>query len=286
MRVESGPAFATLYSIRILSVLLLICPCAGHAWPDDAWEAIFDGSSLDGWKGDPAYWRVENGTLIGEVTPETLLERNSWLLWQGEQPRDFELELDYRISDRGNSGVCYRCQPLPDEPFSVRGYQADIDGGDNWTGINYEERGRTFLALRGMRTLIRPGERPEIQDLFGRHSELQRHVMKGGWNHYRIVVAGQRLRHYLNGVLMTDVTDLDPVNGNASGYIGVQVHVGPPMTVAFRDIRIKRLPRTPSPDRGEAPSSGIQRVTRDNSSSLRHLQEQAERLVPLTPPAH
>ncbi|MDO6819463.1 hypothetical protein [Zobellia sp. 1_MG-2023] len=35
---------------------------------------IFDARTLNGWKGDPNYWRVENGCLVGEVSPETLLK--------------------------------------------------------------------------------------------------------------------------------------------------------------------------------------------------------------------
>jgi hypothetical protein len=40
---------------------------------------------------------------------------------------------------------------------------------------------------------------------------------------------------------MSDVTDLDQVNGKTSGWLGVQVHVGPPMKVEFKNIRIKNL---------------------------------------------
>src|SRR3546814_5470966 len=61
------------------------------------------------------------------------------------------------------------------------------------------------------------------------------------WNEIRIVANGNRLQHYVNGVLMSDVTDNDTVNGAASGYLGVQVHVGPPMKVEYRNIRLKEL---------------------------------------------
>ena len=37
---------------------------------------IFDGKTLAGWAGDPQYWRVENGALVGEVTPTNLLKVN------------------------------------------------------------------------------------------------------------------------------------------------------------------------------------------------------------------
>ena len=68
-------------------------------------QTIFDGKTLNGWEGDPKYWRVENGALVGEVTPETLLKTNSFVIWRGGVTKDFELKVDYRITDRGNSGI-------------------------------------------------------------------------------------------------------------------------------------------------------------------------------------
>ena len=70
---------------------------------DTGFQAIFDGESLKGWEGDPTYWRVEDGSIIGEVTPETILKRNSFLIWRGGKPGDFELKLEYRVSKNGNS---------------------------------------------------------------------------------------------------------------------------------------------------------------------------------------
>src|SRR5262245_324247 len=96
---------------------------------DDAagFEAIFDGESLDGWEGDPTYWRVEDGALVGEITPETVLEQNSFIIWRGGVTRDFELKLQFRISEGGNSGVNYRSEEIEGARFALRGYQADID---------------------------------------------------------------------------------------------------------------------------------------------------------------
>ncbi len=57
-------------------------------------EPIFDGKTLTGWDGDPKYWRVENGELVGEITPETLLKQNSFIIWRGGRPKDFELKVE------------------------------------------------------------------------------------------------------------------------------------------------------------------------------------------------
>ena len=114
---------------------------------------IFDGKTLTNWDGDPKYWTVDDGKLVGTVTPETLLEKNSWIVWRGGLVEDFELVLDYRVSAQGNSGVGYRLAVLADDPFSVRGPQADIHGANMFTGICYEENGRRLLA----RVDSRPG---------------------------------------------------------------------------------------------------------------------------------
>ena len=77
---------------------------------ETGFESIFDGETLDGWEGDPTYWRVEDGALVGEITPETVLEQNSFIIWRGGVTRDFELKLEFRISEGGNSGVNYRSE--------------------------------------------------------------------------------------------------------------------------------------------------------------------------------
>lgn len=61
------------------------------------------------------------------------------------------------------------------------------------------------------------------------------------WNQIHIIAKGNRLQHFVNGALMSDVTDNDPVHRKESGLIGVQVHVGPPMTVRYRNVQLKEL---------------------------------------------
>src|SRR5437868_847034 len=74
--------------------------------------SIFDGSSLSGWDGDPAFWRVENGAIVGESTLNRRLTQNTFLIWRGGAPADFELKCEYRISAT-NSGVQFRSVQLP-----------------------------------------------------------------------------------------------------------------------------------------------------------------------------
>ncbi|MGH8020942.1 MAG: 3-keto-disaccharide hydrolase [Opitutaceae bacterium] len=216
---------------------------------DADFKAIFDGRSLAGWEGDPRYWRVENGCIVGEVTPETLLQQNSFLVWREGAPRDFELKVACRISPSGNSGVNYRSEEVAGVPFALRGYQADIDGDNpkrpdiRHTANNYEERGRTFMALRGQITRAEPEGRRTIIGSVGDYIELTRHIDDNGWNELHIIARGPVLTHILHGQVMSIVIDEDPDHRRMVGLVGVQVHVGPPMKVEYRDFRLKNISR-------------------------------------------
>jgi hypothetical protein len=223
----------------------------------DGFVQIFNGQTLENWMGDTIYWHVQDSCLVGTVTPETLLKRNSFIIWQGNMPDDFELRLEFQVSEKGNSGVNYRSEKIEGVPNALKGYQADLDGANSYTGSNYEERKRTTLASQGEKTVL-----PAIQispdslqtqirgnqwipknvvARFGSPADLRKAIKNGDWNEYRIIANGNHLQHFVNGVLMSDVTDNDTVNRRFSGLLGVQVHVGPPMRIAYRNIRLKKL---------------------------------------------
>ncbi len=225
--------------LTIFAALILPAATLATEGPGDGFVPIFDGTLKD-WDGDPVYWHVENETLIGEVRPDTLLKRNSLIIWRGGEVTDFELKLEYRVSAEGNSGINYRSSEVPDVKWAMRGYQADIDGKDQWSGQNYEERGRTFLAYRGQSVVMKPGAGPEVVKVLGDRAELQKMVRKEEWNELHIVAQGNLLRHFTNGVLMSEVRDEDPEKRSLKGLLGVQVHTGPPMKVEFRNIQLKR----------------------------------------------
>ena len=214
---------------------------------DAGFESIFDGQTLKSWEGDPKYWRVENGAIVGEITPENLVKQNSFIIWRGGQTRDFELKMDYRISAGGNSGINYRSAELPDIKWALRGYQADLDGQNRnkaplrHTGQNYEERGRTFIALRGQVTRLEAGKKPVLIGSVGDIQELVSALKSDDWNAIHIIARGSVMTHIINGRVMCVVVDDDAQNRRLDGLLGMQVHVGPPMKVEFRNIRIKKL---------------------------------------------
>jgi hypothetical protein len=203
--------------------------------------SIFDGKSFGDWQGDPTYWRVEDGNIIGEVTAETLLKRNSFLIWRGGQPADFELKLEYKVSKSGNSGINYRSVEVEEVPYALKGYQFDIDGGGRWSGQNYEERGRKFLALRGQFSQIMNATEPQVYGTIGDKDTLLDFVNDEGWNDCHIIVRSNTMIHIINGQVMSVVIDNDEQNRKNKGLIGVQVHTGPPMTIAYRNIRLKEF---------------------------------------------
>ncbi len=209
---------------------------------DEGFHPIFDGETLKDWEGDPKYWRVENHTLVGEITPETLLKQNSFIIWRGGAPANFELKAEYRITPKGNSGINYRSVEIPGTRYLLRGYQADIDGANKYTGQNYEERGRTFLAMRGTVTHVAEGTGATVIASLGSPDDLKAFIKPNDWNQYHLIVRGNLLIHILNGHIMSEVIDDDTPNRKFQGLIGVQVHVGPPMKVEYRNILLKPLP--------------------------------------------
>jgi hypothetical protein len=211
---------------------------------------LFNGKNLDGWEGDPAYWRMENGILIGETTSSTPpLKENTFLIWKGEV-RDFELITDFKISSSGNSGINYRNERVKELPFALIGYQADIDGMNSYTGQNYEERRRTTIAYRGEKVSLPTSDQGKVANnawslrvnngSLGSSDSLKTLIKHEDWNECRLVVKGNRLQHYINGILMSDVTDDDINNRELSGLLGIQIHIGPPMKVEYRNFRLKQ----------------------------------------------
>lgn len=117
-----------------------------------------------------------------------------------------------------------------------------IDGSNTYTGQNYDECGRGFLAMRGQKVILRTNEKPLITDSTSLgNSESLKALIKSGWNDIHIIAKGNKMHHYINGVLMSETIEEDTVKGKSSGLLGLQVHVMPKMKVEFRKIYLKRL---------------------------------------------
>ncbi len=203
-------------------------------------QPIFDGKSLKDWDGDPEFWRVEDGSLVGQTTTEKQPKQNTFLIWRGGSPADFELRLQFRLTGF-NSGIQYRSIELPDIRWAMKGYQADMDGEQRYTGQIYEERGRGFLALRGQFNYVGENHKPATVGSLGDGNELKQLIHGDGWNDLHIIARGNTIEQVLNGRLMSMLIDDDQTGRKMDGLIGIQVHRGPPMKIEVKNIRLKRL---------------------------------------------
>ena len=212
---------------------------------EKGFEKIFDGKTLKGWNGNPKFWSVKDGAITGQTTKENPTKGNTFIIWEGKTG-NFDLRLDYKIIG-GNSGIQYRSFKAdgPDE-WRIGGYQADFEAGDTYSGICYGERFRGILSLRGKKTTLTVGDdgklKKEVEE-FSKDADIAKVIKKEDWNSYRIVARNFNLTHYINDVKTTQVVDRDRKTRRADGLLALQLHAGPPMTVQFKNIRIKELPK-------------------------------------------
>jgi hypothetical protein len=101
----------------------------------------------------------------------------------------------------------------------------------------YEERGRRILAHSGEKVVIDPEGQPWVVGRFPLEA-----FPPGEWHEYRVVAEGNRHRHWIDGHPTVDVIDLDEKGRKLEGVLAVQVHVGPPMTIRYKDVLLKTLP--------------------------------------------
>jgi len=201
-------------------------------------KELFNGKDLTGWEGLPKLWSVEDGAITGTTTAEEPLKNNTFLVWKGGTVGDFELTLEYRIQG-GNSGIQYRSKLMDAEKFIVGGYQADIDSTMRYTGINYEEKGRGIMAERGQVIQVTSSGEKKVVGTCGDPAALASKVSKDGWNRYKIIAKGNKLQHYINDILMSELIDEQMEKGSKEGILAFQVHTGPAMKVQFKNILLK-----------------------------------------------
>lgn len=226
----------TLTAVMVVSVQCSTGERAIDAGSSKA-ESLFNGRDLTGWNGDPLFWRVENGGIVGQTTEETPTHGNTFLIWSEGTVDDFTLTLDFKLTNH-NSGVQYRSKVL--EGWRVGGYQADIDEANGYTGMLYEEGGRGFIARRGQKVVVEPDGTPHEAGSVGDADELATHIKAGDWNRYEIIAEGNHLVHRVNGHVTAEATDNDADGRALSGLLAFQLHAGPPMKVEFKNIMLTR----------------------------------------------
>jgi hypothetical protein len=209
---------------------------------ETGFKSMFDGKSLAGWDCDPDFWRVEKGVMVGETKADHQPKQNIFCIWRGGTGGDFELKLDYKIAG-GNSGIQYRSIELPEvNRWVLKGYQADIDAAQQYTGQIYEERGRGFLAMRGQINYIGENKKPGVIGSVGDNNELKALIKNDDWNSIHIIARGNTITQLINGRVMSILVDDDKAGRKMDGLIGIQLHLTTTgMKIESRNIRIKEM---------------------------------------------
>jgi hypothetical protein len=234
--------------MRLTIVFLMAMLCWAQKGPavpplaESGFTQIFDGKSLTAWDCDPDFWKVENGEIVGETLADHQPKQNIFCIWKGGAPADFDLKLQYKLTGlTGNSGIQYRSVEMPEvAKWVMKGYQADIDGKQVYTGQIYEERARTFLALRGQVAYVGDGKKTGSIGSTGTDEELKAVIKENDWNDLEIIARGNTIVQLLNGRVMCVLVDDDKANRKMDGEIGIQLHkTAAAMKIETRNIRIK-----------------------------------------------
>jgi Domain of Unknown Function (DUF1080) len=220
--------------------------------------SLFNGNDLKNWDGNPKFWRVENGAIIGEST-EKNPSGNSYIVYRGMKAKDFTLKFEIKVEGDGGSGLQYRSQtglpwlaPISENVranvgpvnlnWMMTGPQADFwPSAQYWTGQFYTENSpMRILAWRGQVVEGYGLKSKRLMGNIGDIMDLAKYVKMNDWNEYTVIARGGVFIHILNGQLMAVLVDDDPGSiNNKSGYIGIEIEAV--TKVAVRNIWIKKL---------------------------------------------
>ena len=177
-------------------------------------ESLFNGKDLTGWDVyGTELWYVENGELVCESGPD----KEYGYLGTRKYYNDFDLSLEFKQEANGNSGVFIRSYIKTG--VQISGWQVEVAPRDHDTGGIYESYGRGWIWQI-------PEEKENI-------------LKEGDWNTMRIKVVGDKITTWLNGEVMTDMTDAKI--GQGKGRILLQIHSGGGIKVRWRNFNLTEL---------------------------------------------
>jgi hypothetical protein len=219
--------------------------------------SLFDGKSLKGWDGNPKFWRVENGAIVGESTA-TNPSGNSYIVYRDLVAKDFTLKFEIKIEGDGGSGIQYRsttgvpwlAKIAPNVTANVgpvnltwmmTGPQADFWPSEVYTGQFYSEN--TPMRILAWRGQVVEGFGARSKKLLGTIADRQALgtlVRMNDWNQYTVVARGGTFLHLLNGQLMAVMIDDDPASSNNKpGMFGIEIEAT--TKVSVRSMWVKKL---------------------------------------------
>lgn len=232
-------------NLGLIAILLGACFSTGSIAAENdkdlQWITLFDGKSLDAWRGYqmesvPPGWVAEDGVLKHESGEIDLMTRDTFA--------DFELCFDWRISRNGNSGIIYRCSDEERSSY-MTGPEFQLIDNDGWQfdGKDPQATGAVYGLAAPAKDVVRP---------------------TGNWNSARIVVRAGHVEHWLNGELIataelggddwpsriagTKFAEWKRFGTLPDGRIALQAHkgrTGEMDPVWFRNVKVRRLPIAP-----------------------------------------
>jgi hypothetical protein len=215
----------------------------------DGWISLFNGKDLSGWEYMKGYWSVVDGAIQCTETQENSKQTNIILLCSKDNPEkfaNFEIRYSFKwVTPGGNSGLQIRGKIDNPDMFHVGGYQADIDAGNGYTGIIYDEGGvaggRGIMSKRGEKTVWDAENKSTSTPLDKTDAEIKAMIKPvGEWNSAVVVADGNKITYSINGQITTEMIDNSP-KACKDGVIGFQMHGGHTMTLQFKDVKIKML---------------------------------------------
>ena len=223
----------------------------------NGYVSLFDGASLKDWDGNPKFWRVEGGAIIGESTPENP-SGNTYIVYRGVEAKDFTLKFEIKIEGTGGSGLQYRSKtgipwsrPIPANvtanvgpvnlDWMMTGPQADFWPSQIYTGQFYSEN--TPMGIMAFRGQVVEGSglgAKRLMGTIGDRGTLGTLVKMNDWNEYTIIARGGTFIHVVNGQLMAVMIDDDPdSSNNQPGLFGIEIEAT--TRVSVRNIWLKKL---------------------------------------------
>ncbi|CAI8318271.1 MAG: DUF1080 domain-containing protein [Candidatus Marisimplicoccus sp.] len=199
---------------KLIIILFLVFSSILFSCNQDSKEIIslFNGDDLYGWTTyGTEKWYVENGDLVCENGPDN----EYGYLSTNEYYDNFILTLEFKQESNGNSGVFFRSTV---EGVIIDGWQVEISPPGMNTGGIYESYGREWL--------IKPDPKKE-------------NLNYGDWNSMKIMVNGDNVKTWLNGIEM--ITLNDEIIGQGKGSIALQIHAGDDVKVRWRNINLEKL---------------------------------------------
>ena len=248
--------------LMMAAMVSMLASCGGNgankaeAPADDANTIVlFDGTSLDGWRGYgkdhvPARWTIEDGCLkfAGSGGGEAQTGEGGDIIFAAQKFKNFELELEWKVSKGGNSGIFYLAQEIPGKPIYISAPECQVL--DN---VNHPD---AKLGQDGNR------QSSSLYDMIP--AKPQNSKPAGEWNKVKILCYKGTVVHYQNDVPVVEYHLWTPqwtemlqkskfseerwpdafalLNNcggeNHEGYIGFQDHGD---DVWFRNIKVKVL---------------------------------------------